>query len=76
MTNTDAKIMREAGSEWIEWHGGKCPVPSYTHVEVRWYSDNDLLTDAGKAVSFDWSTNGSPRDPSSGDIVAYRVVNP
>lgn len=37
MTNTDAKIMREAGSEkpWISWGGGNCPVQPGTYIAYR-----------------------------------------
>lgn len=56
-------------SDWIEWKGGECPVPSDTLVEVRIRSGEE---EAGyTAGRYWWSNHGE-----SSDIVAYRVVRP
>ena len=53
----------ESESGWIEWNGGKCPVPPNTKVEIQ-YTDNSCI-----ASAVDWSHYGM-----GGDIKAYRVV--
>ncbi len=50
---------------WIEWHGGECPVPGDTVVEVRGDRPGASKAQAGH---FNWTTNiATP-------IRAYRVV--
>jgi len=54
--------------EWIEWHGGECPVtPEYT-VEVR-FRDGDVVRDDAPH-RWDWN-----HLDYHGDIVAYRVLS-
>lgn len=56
-----------SGSDgWIAWHGGECPVPAGTMLEVR-LSDGSL--DQDKAGEYDWDHQGA-----ADDIVAYRVL--
>ena len=52
---------------WIDWHGGECPVPLYTLVEVKCRSGTVLGT--GRAGDFEWDHIGS-----RGDIIEYRTV--
>jgi hypothetical protein len=66
-------------SEWIEWHGGECPVPDGTLVHVRYRDgeesvilranihDDENERDAGYAF---WRNDGY-----SNDIVAYRIIH-
>lgn len=55
-------------NDWIEWHGGECPVPHGTEVEVKCADGGVGRRAAGMLI---WS-----HFFSKGDIVAYRVVKP
>ena len=52
---------------WIEWHGGECPVPPDTRVEVKLRGGFSEL--AYPADDLYWSHDGD-----SSDIVEYRTV--
>lgn len=52
--------------EWIEWHGGDCPVPPDTMVECR-RGDGIIIKD----LAFKWRWHYRRIDT---DIIAYRVV--
>lgn len=56
-------------NDWIDWHGGECPVGPSTPVEVRLrYGGEGTANQPGDMC---WKhTSGG------GDIVAYRVVKP
>lgn len=56
------------GNEFIDWHGGECPVQPDAQVEVK-FSGGGQTTTARTARVLDWT-----RRHISGDIVAYRVV--
>jgi len=66
----------KAEDGWIEWKGGKRPVPPMTEIEVK-YGDGqpDGCRTHGTANSWTqgWANNGGNR---KNDIVAYRVVKP
>lgn len=77
----DAKV--EADNDgWIEWHGGQCPVPFGTKVDVKFrngkvYQNKQAWgsVDVGKGVD-SVSEAGSAfwrKDNSDRDIVAYRI---
>ena len=53
---------------WIEWHGGDCPVPPDTMVEVKLRSGKVLGPD--HAFNYYWH-----HDDDGGDIVEYRTVS-
>ncbi|MBP3955478.1 hypothetical protein J8F10_09310 [Gemmata sp. G18] len=53
---------------WIQWSGGKCPVPPETVVECRGRKGHVWEIDAG---SLYWNHPGY-----AADIIAYRVVKP
>lgn len=54
-------------NKWIEWKGGKCPVPPETIVEVKF--DDGYVASGDFAEVWDW------RAPIVDmTIVAYRVV--
>lgn len=53
-------------SEWIDWRGGKCPVPGDMLVEVRLREGS---TYKGYPSSFSWQLNGH-----WDDVINYRVV--
>ncbi|ARM70437.1 hypothetical protein FDH43_gp32 [Escherichia phage vB_EcoM_ECOO78] len=55
---------------WIDWHGGECPVDSDTIVEVKFRKPSPLHFSNDRAGDFVWSHHGS-----SGDIIAYRLVD-
>ena len=61
----------EASDDWIEWHGGDCPVDSDAIVEVkfRWHDQHQYNND--RAGDFYWSHTGS-----NADIIAYRLQQP
>ena len=52
---------------WIKWHGGECPVPPDTLVEVKLRSG--AFAAKRRAGSDWWHHNGG-----SADIIAYRTV--
>lgn len=54
-------------ANWINWHGGKCPVPSLTLVSVRFRTGKGSSGSAS-ARAFRWD-----HMRLGGDIVAYRV---
>ncbi len=55
-------------SEWIEWKGGRCPLPAERMVEVECRNGKSYLHTVGH---FEWGLGGHPED-----IVAYRTVSP
>jgi hypothetical protein len=52
---------------WIEWKGGKCPIPKETPVVVRLRDGSEY--DGETAADWVWA-----HVDSVGDIVAYRIV--
>lgn len=56
-------------TEWIEWHGGKCPVNYTAKVEVRFRGTPDMWQ-AGEAGRLFWEHY----DGGRGEIIAYRVI--
>lgn len=71
----------EAASDWIEWNGGECPLPSDTLVLTRRRRANGGFTeDATPETAGWWAGDGSPdasnwlHSDSTADIIAYRVV--
>jgi len=54
---------------WIDWHGGECPVPAGTRVEVRF---RDEATGEYEAAGLDWRWVHY-RTPA--DIIAYRILS-
>ena len=52
---------------WIEWHGGDCPVPFDTVVEVALHSE--FLLGPRSAARYAWNHLGTRTD-----IIAYRTV--
>lgn len=59
-------------TQWIEWKGGKCPVPEGTKVDLR-FRDGDVFY--GQYVGGDTLTGPCfwRNEDSGGDIVAYRI---
>lgn len=55
-------------NDWVQWHGGKCPVDLDTVVEVTM---RDGTTERDRAGDYNWRHYSD--DPA--DIVLYRVVN-
>ena len=56
-------------NDWIEWHGGECPVPAVTLVQCRLREDVGWNMESRPAREWDWYS-----DVEAADIVAYRVV--
>lgn len=54
---------------WIEWHGGDCPVPAGTKVDLRFREMEDSCNVFAHVWS--WISLGS-----HADIVAYRIAEP
>lgn len=57
---------------WIEWHGGDCPVPPETRVEVR-FRDYDAAP-IKQARADHWDRCWDHSTPTKFDIVAYRIA--
>ena len=56
-------------TDWINWHGGECPVGPSVRVEVDL---RDGYTGAyGAADDFRWGHDGT-----GGDIIRYRILDP
>jgi hypothetical protein len=53
---------------WIDWHGGECPVPAETRVEVRFRMGKENRP-LGCASRWLWGHDDDPYD-----IVAYRII--
>jgi hypothetical protein len=54
--------------EWVAWHGGECPVPAGTGVEVELASGDLIETSAG---NLEWGCgDGEFLDP----IRRYRIL--
>ena len=59
-------------NDWIEWHGGECPVDGEANVEIRFRQDKKNIEMTCKAADCEWQY-----DPEwYHDIIAYRVVEP
>jgi len=56
----------EDGGEWVEWHGGECPVAPDTLVDVE-FKDGDIHKRL-QARGWKWIHHKAP-----GDIIRYRV---
>lgn len=58
--------------DWIDWHGGECPVPAETQVEVRFRRGNVLSADAEY-----WGPPGCnwTHHDNEADIVAFRILD-
>lgn len=69
VTKQQYEAALEASEDWIDWHGGECPVDSDAIVEVkfRWHNQHQYNND--RAGDFDWAYTGR-----SSDIIAYRRV--
>ena len=71
----EARLSTE--SDWIEWGGGKCPVPEMTKVIVKYRSGKisgpfnalEHLPSGDHAGSAYWINDGI-----ANDIIAYRIV--
>jgi hypothetical protein len=63
---------KDGGPNWTPHHGGDCPVPGETMVEVKWNFDppDDFVSDPTKALEYRWTHSGREGD----DIIAYRVL--
>jgi hypothetical protein len=57
--------------EWIEWHGGECPVAPSTLVNVR-LRDGTLSDAKRKASAYTWAHTFSNSGPFN--IIAYRLA--
>lgn len=66
-------------AEWIDWAGGKCPVDSETHVDVRYRGGSESF--GRQAWEHDdpmpqYSCWRHHMLSDASDIIAYRVVQP
>lgn len=55
---------------WISWHGGGCPVPAGTSVEVRFKSGNTTRARYPDLIYWEHRNGGE-----GGDIIAYRILD-
>jgi hypothetical protein len=62
--------------EWIEWHGGKCPVAPTATVDVRFPNGTEMLgypaSDWISGANDWWQHQSVDHD---NHIIAYRVVS-
>lgn len=56
--------------DWIEWHGGECPVPAGTLVHLRFRSGRETAY-VQDAANWQWEHWGG-----RGEIIAYRLDRP
>lgn len=62
------ELAKPTEPEWIDWHGGECPVPAGSDCEVR-FRDGAVMRDSEpEDWGYCWHNDNDPRD-----IVAYRV---
>lgn len=61
---------QELGDGWIEWGGGKCPVPASTPIEVKFRNGVTNREDTADG----WGWEYAPDYPRFGDIIAYRII--
>jgi hypothetical protein len=61
----------KGNGDWIEWKGGKCPVPSNTKVDVILRNDSRIST--SRAKFREWDHHSCP-EFAGGDIVQYRII--
>ena len=54
-------------AKWIEWHGGECPVPAGTKIDVK-FRDGKQSTNLAGRWNYCWENDGA-----AGDIIAYRI---
>ena len=64
------KPNKKADDDWIEWHGGACPVDRDAVVELKILGDYCTHI-TGDPRAYRWSHKND-----RGDIIAYRVVQP
>jgi hypothetical protein len=65
----------KADADWIEWGGGKCPVPAGARADVKYRCGSEELG-IGARDSITWRHEVQPDmgDLAEYDIVAYRLV--
>lgn len=71
VTKSQYEAALAASNDWIEWHGGECPVDSDAIVEVKFQWHNHHQYNNDRAGDFDWAHTGS-----NCDIIAYRLQQP
>lgn len=71
VTKSQYEAALAASNDWIEWHGGECPVDSDAIVEVKYRKPNQYQFNNDRAGDFTWSHDGF-----DGDIIAYRLQQP
>lgn len=54
---------------WIKWHGGECPVPPDTPVEVKFRDGDSQSGYSAYAYAYSWNHGGG-----IADIVEYRIT--
>lgn len=69
-----APTMAEAGSDWVEWNGGICPVPTdamiMTELRCGWKSSAPAMAGYHR-----WDHGRTPDSPlRANDIVRYRII--
>jgi hypothetical protein len=69
-TPATSERLRRMGEDWINWHGGQCPVSPESIVEVR--TRRGAVYGPKRAKRVDWKHRGEPI--AHFDIVAYREI--
>lgn len=73
-------LFNAAAGGWVEWHGGSCPVPDETVVQVKYRPLHPSMRPNPSTpaparwfkIGSDWWRHQSPN--RTNDIIAYRVV--
>lgn len=65
---TEAIRRQATHGPWVEWRGGKCPVPGYERPELRYRSGGSTEMEATRVR---WTHTGEWND-----VLAYRVRLP
>lgn len=58
----------DESDDWIEWHGGECPVAPDTWLQAK-FRDGDIETKQAGHWDVCWQNDNMPED-----IIAYRLV--
>lgn len=69
----------EAINRWIDWHGGLCPVPYGTLVDIRYRDGAERSRLPAGAPTRNWRDADARfwvKDNHHSDIVAYRLAVP
>lgn len=71
VTKSQYEAALAASDDWIDWHGGECPVDSDAIVEVKYRHPSSYQFNNDRAGDFYW-----PHDGLGYDTITYRLRQP